>query len=158
MKLQDALEGVIEPGGEFKNLDTKPPEDSKARSSFAIEAEIENKPQELKKIRSFFAMTNSVPTTLKPEAQIVLQALFSCFDRQGSVQEGKLEDLTWGFEQVGIPGPATIMGLKYLNEAGYVKFQAPDNQYTEMTKDNVRHLWVRYQPKLMELVYEGSAP
>lgn len=157
MKLRDALDGAIAPDSEVKHLDTKPPEDSKAKSSFAIEAEVENKPQELNKLRPFYAMTKAVPTSIKAEAQIVLQALFACFDRQRSVQEGKLADLVWGFEQAGIPGSATVMGLKYLAEAGYVRFQAPDNSFVEMTKDNLSVLWVRYQPKLLEMVYEGPS-
>ncbi len=157
MKIQDALDGALAPNSEIKNLDSKPPEGSAVKSSFALEAQIENKPQELKKIRSFFAMTNSVPSSLKPEAQIVLQALFSCFDKQKTVQEGKIDDLVWGFEQAGIPGPAVVVGLAQLEKDGFVRFQAPDNQYVEMTKDNITSLWVRYEKKLLELVYEGAS-
>lgn len=148
------LEKVV--SGDIKQLDTKPPEDSKVKSSFAIEAEVENKPQELKSVRPFYTMTKSVPTSLPAEAQIVMQSLFACFDRQKSVQEGKLADLVWGFEQGGIPGPCTVMGLKHLEKAGYVKFRAPDNTHVEMTKDNIAHLWVEYTSKLLEMVYEGS--
>lgn len=144
--------------GDHKTLDTKPPEGSQARSSFAMEAEVEVKPQQLKIVRSFYAMTKSIPSTLKPEAQIILQALFDCFERQKEVKEGQLSDLVWGFEQAGIQGPLTVMGIKYLFEAGYIKLQGPDNQfYKELTKENVAVLWVRYQPKLLELVYEGSS-
>lgn len=138
---------------EVKKLDTTPPEGSKAVSSFAIEAQVENKPQELKKIRPFHAMSKSIPMLLKPEAQIVLQALFSCFERQKEVKEGKLEDFVWGFEQGGIPGPCTVLGIDALQRAGYIKLQAPDNTFVEMTKDNVKHLWVRYQPNLLAMVY-----
>lgn len=143
--------------GNHTQLDSTPPEGSKAVSSFTMEAEVENKPQELKIVRSFYAMTKSIPSTLKPEAQIVMQALFDCFERQKEVKEGKFDDLVFGFEQAGIPGPATVMGVKYLFEAGYVKFQGPDNAfYTELTKNNVGIVWVRYQPKLLDLVYEGA--
>lgn len=148
------LEAAV--SGPVTHLDTTPPEDSKVKSSFAVEAEVENKPQELRRLRSFFSASKQIPSTLKPEAQIVLQALMACFDRQKSVQEGKLEDLVWGFEQAGIPGPATVMGLKYLAEAGYVRFQAPDNSFPEMTKENVAVLSVRYQSKLLEMIYEDS--
>ena len=123
--------------GYTKQLDSRPPVDSKVVSSSAIEAVVENKPQELRRLRSFFSASKQIPSTLKPEAQIVLQSLLSCFERQRNVQEGQLADLVWGFEQVGVPGPATVMGLKYLEAAGYVKFQAPDNQFVEVTKDNI---------------------
>ena len=143
--------------GNVKTLDTTPPEGSKVVSSSAIEAEVVNKPQELKIVRSFYAMTKSIPSILKPEAQIILQALFDCFERQKEVKEGKLDDLVWGFQQAGINGPLTVMGIKYLFEAGYLRLQGDDNQfYREMTKENVGALWIRYQPKLLELVYEGS--
>lgn len=141
--------------GQFNRLDSTPPEDAKPVSSvMTLEATVDAKPQELKKIRPYFESNKDVPSTLTPEGQIVMHALFSCFDQQKTVQEGKLGDLVWGFEQGGIPGPATVMGLKCLHKEGYVKFQGPDNGWvSEMTKDNLEHLWVRYTSKLLNLVY-----
>lgn len=143
--------------GDTKKLDSRPPVNSKVVSSSAIEAVVENNPQELRRLRSFFAASKRIPSDLKPEAQMVLQSLLSCFEQQKSVQEGKLADLVWGFEQVGMPGPLTVMGLKYLGTAGYIKFQAPDNLFVEITKENIAHLSVRYTPKLLDMVYEDSA-
>lgn len=140
--------------GYTKALDTRPPEGSKIVSSFGLEAQVDVKPQELRKLRPFSSATKQIPSTLKPEAQIVLNAIFSCFDRQKSVQEGLIDDLVWGFEQAGIPGPCTVIGLKFLAADDYIKFQAPDNQFVEMTKENIAKLSVRYTPKLLNMVYE----
>jgi hypothetical protein len=111
-------------------------------------------PQELKKIRSFFALSHSIPTTLPSEAQIVLRALFDCFERARSVQEGILEELLWGFEQCAIPRKLTAHGLVFLEKAGYVKFQTRDGIFVDFVSAKLRDTWIRYQPKLLEMVYE----
>lgn len=138
----------------FKKLDSTPPPGVKPVSSvMTMEVTVDNKPQELKEVREFHAMVNSVPVTLQPEAQIVLQALFDCFSRAGNVEEGIVNDLGWGFSQCGIPPHCTAVGLRELEKQGYLKFQAPDNTYIESTSEHIDIAWVRYQKKLLDLVY-----
>lgn len=117
---------------------------------------IDTTPQPLNKIRPFAAMSKEVPTLLMPEAQIVMHNLFSCFDRQNSVQEGLIGDLIWGFSLCGTPRELTMKGLMQLESAGYVKFQAPDGTMVSMDSDLAAKAWVRYQPKLLDMVYSGE--
>ena len=104
--------------------------------------------------RPYSAVYKEIPTNIAPEAQIVLHCLFSCFDRQKSVQEGILEDLIWGFEQSGTHRVCTITGLKELLKLGYIKVQAKDNAYIDFTSEKIGEAFMRYQPKLLEMAYE----
>jgi hypothetical protein len=147
--------------GEYRHLDTSiRPEDSKATSVMSLEATVDVKPQELKKIKPFTALRLSAPVGLKFEAQLVLDTLFACFSKQGHVQEGLIGDLVWGFAQadsdIPLPPALTVAGLAELEKLGYIKFQAKDNSWTNMQNDNIETAWVRYQSKLLDLVYEGA--
>lgn len=140
---------------DFKKLDSTPPDGvTKPASVMTMEVTVDVKKQELKQVREFSAMVNRVPVTLIPEAQIVLQALFDCFSRAGSVEEGIVADLGWGFSQCGIPPQCTAVGLKELEKQGYIKFQAPDNVFIDCLSDKIDEAWVRYQKKLLDMVYE----
>lgn len=119
-----------------------------------IEAIVENKPQPLRKIRPFHTATKQVPSSLPSEAKIVLMALFDCFDKQKSVKEGLVDDLVWGFKQARLPSQLTANGLMQLMKLGYIKFQAPDGGYIDFASDRIKRAWIRYQPKLLEMVYE----
>lgn len=110
-------------------------------------------PQELKRIRPFFALAQSIPTTLPAEAQLVLRALFDCFEKAGAVEEGIVEELLWGFAQCGIPRNLTGVGLFQLEKAGYVKFQTRDGAYVSFVSAHTQDSWIRYQPTLLEMVY-----
>jgi len=140
----------------FKKLDSRPPAEAAptATSVMTMEAVVDVKPQELRQLRPFFTASRDIPKTLPPEAQIVLQALMSCFEKQKRVEEGFVEDFVWGFEQGQIPRGCTIRGLRYLAKYEYIKFQAPDNTLLEINSTHIMSAWVRYQPKLLDLIYE----
>lgn len=140
---------------QFKRLNTKPP-GARPGPAMAIEATVENNPQPLRKLRSYFASQLLIPNHLKLEAQIVLRALFDCFDKHKVVNEGLIGDLVWGFEQVTPPitRQCTVIGLIDLERGGFIKFQAPDNSYVTFESDLITKAWVRYQPKLLDMVYE----
>lgn len=143
--------------GDYKKLRTTVPIGYKQnRSAMAIEAKVENKPQLLRKLRSTFASGLLIPGTLGTQAQYVLKLLFDCFDKAGTVQEGLVGDMLWGFEQSTPPVPPqfTIDGLTELEAKGYVKFQAKDGSYTTFQSDLITGAWLRYMPKLLEMVYE----
>lgn len=140
---------------DVKHLDSTPPEDVKpATSVMTLEAEVDATPQPLKTIRPYSVTQSEVPGSLTHEGQIVLHSLFACFDRQKSVQEGLLGDIIWGFAQAGIPPALTLVGLKVLENRGYIKFQAPDQTFVDLNSDQIEKAWIRYQPKLLDLVYE----
>lgn len=141
--------------GDYKHLDSTPQGDHKPASVMTLEATVDVKQQELKLIRSFFAMSNNIPPMLPPEGQMTLQALFSCFDQQKTVKEGLIGDLIWGFGECGLPPELTLNGLTQLYKMGYIKFQAPDNTFIDVNSDQIGKAWVRYQKKLLDLVYEG---
>jgi len=140
----------------FKKVPTTRPEGAKAKSVMGMEVVVDSTPQPLRKLRNFAAACQSIPSSLKPEAQIVLQSVFSCFEKQRSVQEGLIGDLMWGFTQCGISEQLTFHGLKYLANDGYIKFQAPDGQFVDITSDQSGKAWVRYQDKLLNMVYEDA--
>jgi hypothetical protein len=139
---------------QINHLDSTPPEGHAPASVMTLEAEVEVKPQELKVIRPYYESQMSIPGTLGPEAQVVMHALFACFDRQGEIKEGKVTDIIFGFGQCGIHPDATRKGLKDLNVMGYVKLQAPDNTITtSLDHDKIDEYWIRYESKLLDLVY-----
>lgn len=110
-------------------------------------------PQELKEVRPFFALKASIPQSLPPEARKVMEALFDCFEKARSVQEGIVEELLWGFEQCGIDRRVTGTGLFLLEKHGYLKFQGRDGAFIEFISARTADTWVRYQPKFLEMVY-----
>lgn len=140
----------------INKLDSKAPEGAKQDASvMTLDVQIENtEMQKLETLRPFYTASDSIPTTLMPEAQIVLQALFACFERHKVVKEGLLKDLVWGFEQMGIPGPLTMKGLGALEKEGYIKLRAPDNSEGRLEGSFILDNWVVYTKKILELVYE----
>jgi len=131
-------------------------------NAFVFEVEVENKPQLLRQLRPYYLMELRIPGTLSVEAQLVLKLLFDCFAKHQFVAEGLIGDLMWGFEQVTLPPPLphippelTYNGLCQLERAGYIKFQAKDGAYLGPGDDQIGGAWVRYQPKLLEMIYEG---
>lgn len=143
--------------GTFKKFDKLPQEVVKdTKSVMNMEAVVDATPQDLRTMRTYSAMLKEVPKDIVPEGQIVMHALFACFDKQGKIEEGKFEDLVWGFEQGQIPRACTLMGVKDLEKKGYIQFQAPDNAIMEMGADRISESWIKYTPKLMNLVYENK--
>lgn len=132
-----------------------PPEGAKIKNTdFVFEVQVENNPQLLKKLRPYGRAVAAIPGLLPDEAQIVLRMLFDCFEKAGTVSEGLIGDLMWGFQQCGVSPELTYNGLMSLESFGYIKFQAKDGAYTGKGSDKLESAWVRYQPKLMEMVYE----
>ena len=123
----------------------------------SLEVQVDTTPQALRKIKPYFSSSKSIPTSLPAESQIVLHALFSCFEKQQRVEEGVIKDLVWGFEQGGIPPECSMLGLTQLQGKGYIKFQAPDNTFVTILSDQLGECWIRYQPKLLEMIYESSS-
>lgn len=141
--------------GAVTNLDTRPPEDSKVKSSFAVEATVDVKQQELRTVRPYVKAINNIPPALPEQAQLVLHLLFSCFEKQGRVQEGKLDDMLFGFVDAGgFPFELIRDGLTQLQKQGYIRFQSQDNAYLDLSVKNSAFIWVRYEKKLLDLVYE----
>jgi hypothetical protein len=134
-------------------LNSRPPEGSKVTSSMTMEAVVDATPQPLIVLRPFVQAVNRIPATLPAEAHAVLQALLACFEKQKCVSEGLIGDLIWGFAQANIAKECTYNGLRQLAKEGYIKFQAKDNSWVNMDDDKADSAWVRYQPKLLELVY-----
>ena len=116
-----------------------------------LEATVDSKPQELRVLRPYSQSQSHIPTDMPAEAQIVMHALFDCFDKQKEVKEGVIVDLVWGFQQSGISDALTVGGLAQLEERGYVKFQAPDNAFVDIKSTQIDKAWVRYQKKLLDV-------
>lgn len=123
---------------------------------FILSAEVDMTPQPLRKIRPAYRARAAINPLLPDIAKIVISLLFDCFERQGNVQEGLIGDVLWGFEQPvnGLPPEVTFHGLNQLRLFGYLKFQAPDGSFIGPESGMIGKAWVRYEPKLLEMVYE----
>lgn len=132
-----------------------PPEGAQIKKTdFVFEVEVENKPQELRKLRPYPKAVSAIPGLLPDQAQIVLKLLFDCFAKAGHVSEGLIGDLLWGFAQFQIPAELSLHGLFQLEQLGYIAFQAKDGAFIHKDSDKLESAWIRYQPKLLEMVYE----
>ena len=140
----------------FRHLDSTPPEGvTPPASVMTLEVTVENKPQELRKIRSSLSAVAQIPVfSMSPHALFVLQGLLVCFQQAGNVQEGLIGDILWGFAQCEVNPGDTLKGLQELSRLDYLKFQAKDNTFVDITDDKATSAWIRYQPKLLGLVYE----
>lgn len=134
--------------------------DGKTKSVMNLEVTVDScAPQPLRVLRPFESMVLRIPQGLPSQATIVLQLLFSCFEKAQVVSEGLIGDMLWGFAQLAqpIPPELTLTGLRQLERRGFLKFQAKDNEYISLDSDQASSAWIRYQPKLLELVYDGAA-
>lgn len=143
-----------------------PPSAKIKNTAFSFEVEVDSTPQPLRRLRPFFSMELRIPAELFGPARDVMFLLFDCFDKAGHVSEGLIGDIAWGFSQpildkrtgkLGAVDPAkTIMGLVELQQLGYIQFQAKDGAYVDISSDKIESAFVRYTPKLLDLVYEGA--
>ena len=141
--------------GKFKKLDSTPPPGAKrSKSVMTMEAIVDTTMQPLRAIRPFAAACLYIPSNLSNDGQTVLRCLFDCFDKANEVKEGKIDDFVWGFAQSGHDPRRTVGGLNELRLHGYVKFQAPDNSYVGFDSAKIEDAWIRYQPKLLDMVYQ----
>jgi hypothetical protein len=138
-----------------KKIEKAVPQSAPDNVVMNLEATVDATPQKLRtKIKSLYKAQKDIPKLIPAEAQIVLQCLFSCFDKQRKISEGLVKDIIWGFEQSGIPQPASLVGLKQLENLGYISFNGPDGGKVSIFSDRLPDLWVKYEDKLLDLVYE----
>lgn len=139
------------------------PENSKVGlPAFAFYTELDATKQPLRKIRDFNLMVLSLPPGLGSEAREVMIRLFRCFHKAGEVSEGLIGDLMFGFgiptlEERPLSPEESWRGLCQLKALGYVKFQAKDGAFIDEHGSGIGGAWVRYQPKLLEAVYERGS-
>lgn len=131
--------------------------------AFALYAEIDMTKQELKVVKPFKILVLSLPSGLLDQAQWVLIRLFRCFAKAGEVSEGLIGDMMAGFaeptlEERPLTPDETWSGLRQLRAAGYLQFQTPDGAFVDEHNSRIGSSWVRYTPKLLDLVYERSCP
>lgn len=158
MDIVDKIKKDQKLDGELRQLDSSAPAGAKQHAmSASMEAVVDATKQKLNQMRTFEAMAMQVPALLPPEAQMVLQLLFSCFEKQKNVEEGIIKDIVWGFAQITppIPPELTLRGLEQLRTQGYVKFQGQDNSIVLSLSQKIEDCWLRYEPKLLSMVYSG---
>lgn len=129
--------------------------------AFAFYAEVDMTKQPLNTIKPFETMVLYVPSGLPSHARECMIRLFRCFSKQKEVSEGLIGDVMFGFsqntlEEKELPATITWTGLCQLRDMGYIKFQAPDGEYIDQDSDKISSAWVRYQPKLLEMIYERA--
>lgn len=90
-------------------------------------------------------------------AGVVFDLLLSCFQRQQQVAEGLLPNLIWGFQECGHDPRMVAAGLTELRSKGYLYYTDPiGNRISEHNFDPKTPVWVRYQPKLLNLLVRPS--
>jgi hypothetical protein len=139
------------------------PEDAKpvGMPAFAMYAEIDMTKQELRVVKPFKILVLSLPSGLPDQSQWVLIRLFRCFAKAGEVSEGLIGDMMAGFaeptlEERPLTPDETWVGLRQLRAGGYLEFQTPDGVFIDEHNSRIGSSWVRYKPKLLELVYERA--
>lgn len=114
---------------------------------------VEVVPQKLRKIKPCRIAVLSLPANLSNNTRTIMASLFGIFEDKKSVEEGLVGDMIWGFKQGGIPPEATYTALGEMEKFGYVKFQAPDNTFVTLNSDRIGSAWIKYQPKLLDMIY-----
>jgi len=141
----------------FKRLQHERPEGSKANSVMNMEATVDATPQKLDRtLKAFTGMAQSIPTDIRPEAQIVLQCLFSVFEKNREVKEGVLKDWIFGFAQAGVPAQCTVTGVDDLIKRKYVSLRYEDGMPGDINNPKSIDCWVRYNEGLLKMVGEGG--
>ena len=113
---------------------------------------VDGKMQPLREVRPIDKTPKIVPPELNYQGGATLSLLFKVFEKRKYVKEGLIGDIIYGFDACGIPTEATIQGLDNLNKNGYIRFQAKDNAYVSIYDDRAGSAWVRYQPKLLNML------
>ena len=152
--------GIIIEGKEveFKKLDSTPPPGATERSVMTLEATVEVKQQPLRTIRPMITAVGLIPALLPAEARLVMIHMLSIFVEKGIVKEGTFGDLVFGCQQAHPPLPAalTVHGVVQLQRAGFLTFQAPDNETLSIHADKIEDAWLKYTDKLLDLIYEAT--
>jgi hypothetical protein len=137
------------------------PENSKVKGppAFVFHGEMDTTKQPLRQIKPFHLLVLNMPPGLSGMDSQVLRRLFRCFAKSGQVSEGLIGDILFGFrettlEEPGLPENYALLGLDQLRSLGYLDFQAKDGSWIDMSSDHIGSAWVRYKPKLLEMVYE----
>lgn len=147
----------IDKNSTFKRLKHERPKDAKAASVMNLEATIDSTAQKLSRpLKTFSAAVLGIPKTISPEGQIVLQLLFSCFEKQHEVREGVLKDILFGFQVGGIPHALSMKGIGDLIKEGYLQLKAEDGSNATLDNSLSMNAWVRYTDKTLDLVQEGE--
>jgi hypothetical protein len=127
------------------------------KPSVILPAELlENTTQEpLKIIVAPYLGVTHLPNDIQADgtALFVFNDLLSCFQQQGSVAEGLLGNLMWGFEQTGRDIRMVANGLMQLRKLGYILYSDPigvpisEHNFIEGVP-----IWIRYTPKMIGLM------
>lgn len=117
---------------------------------------LENTTQEpLKVIVAPYQGVSHLPSDIQAHkpALLVFLDLLACFESQKCVAEGLLPNLIWGFAQAGRDSRIVAEGLSALRQLGYLRYSDPfGNTIQEHGFDERIPVWVRYQPKLTNLL------
>ena len=150
--------GIIVEGKEveFKKLDSTPPPGATERSVMTMEATVEVKQQPLRTIRPEVSAVGRIPALLPAEARFVLIHMLRIFVEKAVVKEGTFGDLVFGCQNGIPPLPAalSVRGIVQLKDAGFLIFQAPDNETLSIDADRIEDAWLKYTPRLLDLIYE----
>jgi len=142
----------------FKQLKHERPQGAKAKSVMNLEVTVDSTPQKLSStLKDFAGMTQNIPVFLEPEAQIVLQCLFSAFEKSREVREGLLKDWFFGFATAGVPVKLTACGMAELIKQKYIRLQDDSGGDASIENAGAIGCWVRYEKKLLDMISEGDS-
>ena len=86
-------------------------------------------------------------------ATLVFIELNKCFKKAGFVAEGMLANIVWGFEHCGYAPYHVAAGLARLRKLGYIRYtDERRNEIHETNFDPKKPIWIRYEPKFVDLL------
>jgi hypothetical protein len=91
-------------------------------------------------------------------ATLVFIELNRCFQKAGFVAEGMIANIIWGFENCGYHPNNVASGLSKLRALGYIRYtDARNNRISEIMFDPKKPVWIRYEPKFVDLLVRSDA-
>ena len=85
---------------------------------------------------------------------VVFFNLQVCYQNQGNVSEGTVEDVIWGFRQSGIPNNVTWDGFRILKKLGYLRFT--NDIGVALIGNPTPKMWYQWTPKYFEILLDRA--
>lgn len=107
---------------------------------------------DLRVIKDFFYGLKYAPNEFDENspAGVVFFNLCVCYQNAGSVGEGQIGNIIWGFRQSGIPGEVTFDGFKELKKHKYIDFITPTGEY--IFGDPTEQMFFRWTQKFFDML------
>lgn len=110
---------------------------------------------ELRIVKPYFYGLKYAPSEFNENtpAGVVFFNLMMCYQGAGSVGEGQIENIIWGFRQSGIPNYLTFDGFRDLCKHGYIEFITSEGHSIIGTEPNEKYFF-KWKDKFFQMLLE----